>query len=178
MSGASPGEMAEEWLDRELRLAEGFHDIRGALTVVQGSVDLMGGSAMLSGASERILRLFEELSQQTGLPDRVVELTEHFAGEAPARVRFRAPVLLFLRAVNGCAHRSSRVGVGPTLVTVTLVGVSPNFEAEPGARRLRVAARLCGALRSGLERTEDGTNWTTQFLGATVTEGPAETPRS
>jgi hypothetical protein len=152
---------ALDLLDRELLLSAIAHDMRGALTAVQGWVELSEdpGAAAVEPAVERLQMLARAIGEPMG-KERVEPMPTTEGADVPVLVR--APLALLRAALTGLPHDGSEVVVSEGTLCVILRGV-PEVEAcggwtleqarawraapTPGhaGARLRMALRLIGA---------------------------------
>lgn len=140
-------------LDRELVLSAIVHDVRGPLTALLGWAEL-ADDPMIGETVGRVAGLVDELVQ-TGPAH-----TATFEGRA---VRVRAPIDILRIAIDELPHRSMEVREQGGEVIVEIHGIPAaegeggwslaqvrRWLAEPGpglaGARLRIAARMCGAL--------------------------------
>jgi hypothetical protein len=149
-------------LDRELLLSAIAHDMRGALTAVQGWVELSEdpGAAAVEPAVERLHVLVRAIGEPTGTA-RVESVLTSDGADVP--VLARAPLALLRAALAGLPHDGSEIVAGEGVLCIHLRGV-PEVEAcggwsleqarawrdaaTPGhsGARLRMALRLIGAV--------------------------------
>lgn len=145
-------------LDRELLLSGLVHELRGPITAVQGFVELEESPRPgLEAAVERLTGLVDILAE-TQIAEPVVAM---FCGTT---IRCKGPPEVLERALSLLPHRSITVEVHADYVALAVGGVPAAEQAAgwslaqvrgwleqggPGfaGARLRVAARIVGALR-------------------------------
>lgn len=140
------------WLDRELLVASTLHDLRGPVAALQGLVELLGPECpeMVSRIAARLFRQLESFPLQAQQL-HPADLGDVLGLPIRAPVLLRIPPAMLRYAVQQVPHGTVTVAVEEKIVVLRLTDVSetdwsPDTRNPTAGARLRVAARLAGAL--------------------------------
>lgn len=167
MSPAADACLVRLLLDRELAISAALHDLGGPLTAMQGWAELstdLGGRG-LDDVMERITAYLALIGDPRPGPPVVAEI-------AGCRVSVHGPIDILRIAIDDLPHREVRAWTEPDGVRVEIHGVPLEENASgwtlaevrawratggPGlaGARLRIAARVVGALRVSFTLSEE-----------------------